>query len=387
MTRKSKKELKPKLRFPEFRDEPGWIEKKLGDAITLEYGKSLPEKDRNPGDVPVVGSNGIVGFHNMSLTNGPAIVIGRKGSAGHINWVKQDCFPIDTTYFVDIQNGRDYLKHFVWRTLESCKLDQIRDSGAVPGLNRNDVYAIRKSFPLPAEQSRIAECLCSIDELIAAHERKLELLKDYKKGLMQSLFPRPGETQPRLRFPEFRDGPEWARRTLASTCDLQAGTFVPAAEIYTDRTTGLYPCYGGNGLRGYTKSHTHKGKYSLIGRQGALCGNINQVDGQFHATEHALVVYPKDGIDTDWLYHLLGILNLNQYAIGQAQPGLSVGRLKDISLHVPIEEDEQHQIANCLSTLDQLMNACSMSIDGLVLHKKGLMQQLFPSPVSIEQDD
>jgi len=415
MTQKTKKEFRPKLRFPEFRDEPGWAMDRLGDHgefLSSLTGKS--GKDFGTGNAKFVPYTNV--FQNTFTDASDLREVDVKPGESQNAVAKGDVFftvssetPEDvgmtSVLLEDIENC--YLNSFctMFRFEQNTSTNSkfvgylLRQSVAREHLSRRSQGSTRFNLskgvfrdtplllPSGTEQSRIAECLSSLDELIAAHERKLELLKDYKKGLMQSLFPRPGETQPRLRFPEFRDGPEWTRRTLASTCDLQAGTFVPAAEIYTDRTTGLYPCYGGNGLRGYTKSFTHKGKYSLIGRQGALCGNINQIDGQFHATEHALVVYPKDGIDTDWLYHLLGILNLNQYAIGQAQPGLSVGRLKDISLHAPIEKDEQHEIADCLSKLDQLMNACSMSIDGMVLHKKGLMQQLFPSPVSIEQDD
>jgi type I restriction enzyme S subunit len=134
---------------------------------------------------------------------------------------------------------------------------------------------------------------------------------------------------------------------------MQAGKFVSASEIREENAEGLFPCYGGNGLRGYTSTFTHSGKYPLIGRQGALCGNVKLGLGQFHATEHAVVVTPKDGVAIDWLFYLLDFLNLNQYATGQAQPGLSV---------------------------DDLIAAQTQKLEALKTHKKGLMQQLFPSP-------
>src|SRR5262245_7865066 len=99
---------------------------------------------------------------------------------------------------------------------------------------------------------------------------------------------------PKLRFPEFRDAGEWERKQLGFVCDMQAGKFVAASDISELYKEGLYPCYGGNGLRGYTKTFTHSGKYPLIGRQGALCGNVNLAQGQFYATEHALAATPKD---------------------------------------------------------------------------------------------
>ena len=159
---------------------------------------------------------------------------------------------------------------------------------------------------------------------------------------------------------------------------MQAGKFIPAAEIHDKYMQGLFPCYGGNGLRGYTATFTHNGRYSLIGRQGALCGNIKQGIGQFHATEHAIVVTPKNGTTGDWLFFVLDLMNMNRFATGQAQPGLSVDVLEKLPIAVPNEEAEQQKIADCLSSLDELIAAQARKVDALKTHKKGLMQQLFP---------
>jgi type I restriction enzyme S subunit len=183
---------------------------------------------------------------------------------------------------------------------------------------------------------------------------------------------------PKLRFPEFRDAGEWEEKSLKSICVMQAGKFVVAADILERGKGGVYPCYGGNGLRGYTKTHTHSGRYPLIGRQGALCGNVTLVSGQFHATEHAIVVTPKNGINVDWLYYTLDLLKLNRFATGQAQPGLSVEVLDKVSSVVP-QEIEQQKIADCLSSIDELITAGAQKLDTLKAHKKGLMQQLFPA--------
>jgi len=182
---------------------------------------------------------------------------------------------------------------------------------------------------------------------------------------------------PELRFKEFSE--EWEEKELIDICEMQAGKFVQASDIYNNNSSGLYPCFGGNGLRGYTKSYTHFGNYPLIGRQGELCGNINFAIGQFHATEHAVVSTPRERINTLWLYYLLINLKLNQYATGQAQPGLSVKVLEKVEVLVPKSEDEQQKIANCLSSLDSLIEAQNKKVETLKEHKKGLMQQLFPS--------
>lgn len=183
---------------------------------------------------------------------------------------------------------------------------------------------------------------------------------------------------PKLRFPEFRGTEAWKPSVLADACDMQAGKFVSASNISERIQNGFFPCYGGNGLRGYTATYTHHGTYPLIGRQGALCGNVRLVSGQFHATEHAVVTTPKAAIDVGWLYYSLDLLNLNRFATGQAQPGLSVDVLENVSLAVPPLELEQQKIAECLSSVDELLAAQARKVDALRTYKKGLMQQLFP---------
>ena len=184
---------------------------------------------------------------------------------------------------------------------------------------------------------------------------------------------------PKLRFPEFLGKAGWTPSTLGMACDMQAGKFVAASNISECHQTGFFPCYGGNGLRGYTQTHTHDGTYPLIGRQGALCGNVRLVHEQFHATEHAVVATPRTGIDVGWLYYSLDLLNLNRFATGQAQPGLSVDVLENVALAISPLAAEQQKIADCLSTLDELIAAQVHKVEAHKTHKKGLMQQLFPS--------
>ena len=191
---------------------------------------------------------------------------------------------------------------------------------------------------------------------------------------------KPSPFVPKLRFPEFLSRSTWDELTIGDVCDLKAGDFIPASEIAEHADEGSFPCYGGNGFRGYVKSFTHEGRYVLVGRQGALCGNVNLYAGKFHATEHALVATPKPGIDTGWLFYALDVLTLNRFSTGQAQPGLSAGVLRDVGISVPIGEDEQQKIADCLGSLDDLIAAEGRKLHALQMHNQGLVQQLFPRP-------
>lgn len=155
--------------------------------------------------------------------------------------------------------------------------------------------------------------------------------------------------------------------------DLKAGKFVSASDITDDYHESLYSCYGGNGLRGYTKTFTHEGDHCLIGRQGALCGNITRVSNKFHATEHAVVVTPLIDIDDTWLYYKLISLDLNQYATGVAQPGLSVKNLNNIPITIiPIEE--QNKIAKEIQTLESKLEEAQAIIDASVDKKHAIIE-------------
>jgi type I restriction enzyme S subunit len=277
--------------------------------------------------------------------------------------------------------SRDFEPEFVYYSLLSIVslIKSTQSNSTLPIINKTDFSKIPISVPKQfSEQQKIADCLSSLDELIAAQARKVDTLKTHKKGLMQQLFPREGETQPRLRFPEFRDAREWLPKTLGDACKMQAGKFVSASDINAQSTGGLFPCFGGNGLRGFTVTQTHDGTYPLIGRQGALCGNVKLATGKFHATEHALVVTPNKGVEALWLYYLLDLLNLNRFATGQAQPGLSVDVLEKVPVAVPEDEKEQLTIASCLISLDTCITTATQELETLKTHKKGLMQQLFP---------
>lgn len=163
-------------------------------------------------------------------------------------------------------------------------------------------------------------------------------------------------------------------KKLGEVCEMKAGKFVSAYDIKSEKEDGLYPCYGGNGLRGFTKTYTHEGNYSLIGRQGALCGNINKAFGKFYATEHAVVVTPKLDINNEWLFFQLVKLNLNQHATGTAQPGLSVENLKSVSIEVP-PIPEQQKIVTEIEKIEAKINNLETEIAAIPSQKEAVLKK------------
>lgn len=147
--------------------------------------------------------------------------------------------------------------------------------------------------------------------------------------------------------------------SLGEIFEMRAGTHVKAAEIADDPTeTHPYRCFGGNGVRGYVSGYNYDEDVAFIGRQGALCGNVHRAQGKIYATEHAVVVTPKAEVDMAWAFHKLTEMDLNQYKTKSAQPGLAVGRIKEIVISFP-NIQEQRRIVGLLDKFDALVNDLS----------------------------
>jgi type I restriction enzyme S subunit len=166
---------------------------------------------------------------------------------------------------------------------------------------------------------------------------------------------------------------DWDVLSLGEICRMKSGESITSANI---DEFSKYPCYGGNGLRGFTGKFTHDGQYALIGRQGALCGNVVGVEGKFFASEHAVVVTPFEKTDIHWLTYMLGDMRLNQYSESSAQPGLSVSKLLRLNIAFPPSKTEQHTIAATLSNIDSLLTSLDELIAKKRLMKVGAMQEL-----------
>jgi len=177
---------------------------------------------------------------------------------------------------------------------------------------------------------------------------------------------------PKLRFKEFTD--EWQKKTLKSVSSyFKSGKSIKSNDILKNAP---YPVYGGNGLRGYTNTFNFDGNASLIGRQGALCGNVTYVKGKNYMTEHAVIVQSNYDNYNKFLFYILLSMNLNQYSTQSAQPGLSVNNLLELFNYFP-NIQEQEKIAKFLTTVDKKITNLENTITSLENQKKGLLQQIF----------
>ncbi|AAM32399.1 restriction endonuclease subunit S [Methanosarcina mazei] len=163
----------------------GWAECQIKDIVVINYGKGLKKSDRVEGQFDVFGSNGIVGKHNQSLTNGPTVIIGRKGSVGEINLSSEPCWPIDTTYYIDNFYGINRI--FLYYLLKTLNLANYDTSTAIPGINRNDIYSQLVPLPPLSEQHRIVSAIEALFARLDATNEKLDRVQEILKKFRESV--------------------------------------------------------------------------------------------------------------------------------------------------------------------------------------------------------
>ncbi len=254
--------------------------------------------------------------------------------------------------------------------------------------------------PDEPEQQKIADCLASVDALIKAQGRKVEALKAHKKGLMRQLFPQEGETQPRLRFPEFRRDGDWKERKIGSVCEVQRGRFSHRPRNDPAFFGGRYPfiqtgdvvkseggaVVGSQSLneRGLTVSKLFKPTIVLI-TIAANIGDTGLLKTEACFTDSVVGLISKRDIIPVFLELIMRGKkeHLNKVATTGAQKNINNEILRDVDVLLP-STAEQQRIADCLTSLDDLIAADSVKLNSLKTHEKGLMQQLFPS---VEEDD
>ncbi|WP_148635977.1 restriction endonuclease subunit S [Bradyrhizobium paxllaeri] len=297
----------------------------------------------------------------------------------------------------------DYLDHFRHSDQWDAFVTEAGDGGVRVRIYYDDLSQLRLRLPDISEQQKIADCLGSLEDLIAAEGRKLEALRQHKQGLMQQLFPQPGETVPRLRFPEFEDAPEWEEVTLGTLLDRSPDYGVSAAAVPFSESLPTYIRITDINDDGQfdssarasvdidaTDDHYLEDGDIVLARTGASVGKsyrYREEDGRLvHAgflirvrpnperlLSRFLAAYLSTWRYWDWV-HLTSARS--------GQPGINGAEYASMPLPLPPDRQalaEQQKIADCFSVLDDHIDLQARKLDTLEQHKRGLLQQLFPS--------
>ena len=259
----------------------------------------------------------------------------------------------------------EYFAYFLKTNYFKKQISRLITGSAQLNFGPSHLKQIKVILPPRDTQNKIVEVLDKAQELIEKRKEQIEALDELVKSRFIELF---GNV--------ITNSKGWETELLGEICELKAGKNIKAKDIYEDKAEDLYPCYGGNGLRGYVKSYSHEGSINLIGRQGALCGNVRYAKGKFYATEHAVVTQPKVNINSYWLHFVLRELDLNRLSTGAAQPGLTVGKLNEVEIpKVPMEL--QNQFSDFVKQVDKLKFKMKTSLKELEDNFNSLMQKAF----------
>ena len=409
--------LVPKLRFPEFRGAKGWENKLVGPYLEDCSGRVPPDTElpvysstreglkrqdayfdgqvlQNKNEYGVVPPGCLV-YRHMSDDGLFKFNINETG--GDIAVSKE--YPVFTTkdlnpvfLLAKLNEGIDF-KHFA--------LSQ-KAGGTRTRLYFSRLCEWRTLLPSAAEQQKIAECLSSVDELMAAQARKVDALKTHKKGLMQQLFPREGETQPRLRFPEFQNAGEWVSDSLGNIFETTSGgtpsrtekaywngdiPWITTSLVDFRVITSAEEFITAEGLENSSAKLFPKGTVLMaMYGQGKTRGQVALLGIEAATNQACAAILPRKGIDPYFVFlNLAGRYEeIRELSNSGGQENLSQGLVREIRFAFPPDDDEQRKVTECLSSLDALITAETQKHEALKTHKKGLMQQLFPSPEEVE---
>ena len=392
MSNKQKKPLLPTLRFPQFKNSNEWSSQELGDCLDYlqptEYlVNSTAYSDKY--DIPVVtaGKTFILGYTNETggVFNQPLPVIIFDDFTTATQFVNFPFKAKSSAMKILLAKENANIK-FLYESMQ-----QIDYEVGAHGRHWISAYSkIKIAAPEPAEQQKIADCLSSLDELIAAQARKVDALKTHKKGLMQQLFPREGETQPRLRFSEFRDAGEWVQKTVGDVSEVLMCKRIFAEETNPSKGVPFYKIgtLGGvpDAFISRDKFEDYKSRYNypragevLITCSGTVgkCLPFDGKDAYFQDSNIVWLANSKGEVSNEFLLMLLS--NVNWGSLNSTTITRIYGPdLRGMAIRYPEDEVEQQRIASFLSSLDTLITTAIQEIETLKTHKKGLMQQLFP---------
>lgn len=392
--------LVPKLRFAEFVDELTW------ECLPLKkLAKRITQRNTQGADLRALtnsAEHGVVDqreyFDRDIARNtdnyfiaetGDYVYNPRKSSTAPVGPISRNQIGTGVvsplyTVFRFRSEANDFYVHYFRSSHWHGYLRRVSNSGARHdrmAITNDDLMAMPIPSPSPREQQKIADSLGNLDNLIAAEVQKLEALRQYKQGLMQQIFPQPGETMPRLRFPEFREADKWEEKKIGDLSEVKASGDLDVAYFSNFQSmTHLYPVYSNavenEGLYGYYSLPQYKKNSVTITARGTL-GIAFLRNHEFMGIGRLIVISDLRNLDPYFLKECWNHLAEIPREVTSI-PQLTAIAVRTTVLPIP-RPAEQQRIAKCLSSLEDVLAAQARKIDALKRQKQGLLQQLFPS--------
>ena len=375
MSTKKETELVPKLRFPEFRETEKWEVKPFQKLFAIGSGRDY--KHLSSGNFPVYGSGGYMLSVDDYLYDGESVCIGRKGTINNPMFLAGKFWTVDTLFHT--HSFQQCLPQFIFSVFQNIDWLKHNEAGGIPSLSKTIIEKIQVAVPRLPEQQKIANCMSSLDELIAAHARKMAVLKIHKKALMQQLFPREGETQPRLRLPEFQKAGD-----LVPVCVGQFAKVTTGAKDTQNKVEGgTYPFFVRSQNVERINSFSFDVEAVLTSGDGVGVGkNFHYINGKFDFHQRVYCIFDFAQDVCGLFFYLYFSAHFGERVMRMSAKNsvdsVRMAMITEMPVMLPTLP-EQQRIADCLTSLDDLISSATQEFEILKMHKKGLMQQLFPS--------
>jgi type I restriction enzyme S subunit len=306
-----------------------------------------------------------MGYADAYICEADTVIVGRKGSINNPIFVEEPFWNVDTAF--GLQAKREVLlPRYLFYFCKFFDFERLNKAVTIPSLTKGDLLKIEIDLPELSKQQEIVNQLMKIEHIIELRKHELSELDNLIKARFVEMFGDP-----------ITNSKELPREKMDKRYFLKAGITTSADDIH-EYIEGKYeiPCYGGNGVRGYVEEFSYEGEYPIIGRQGALCGNVQYASEKFHATEHAVLVSMLKDDNTIWAYYMLSLMDLYRYHTGAAQPGLAVKTLNTVDVIV-VEKKLQNQFAAFVAQVDKSKVAVQKSLEEVQLLFNSLMQEYF----------
>jgi type I restriction enzyme S subunit len=398
MSKNNEDKLVPKLRFPEFINKGEWDLMQIGSILNAESSSlALNKLELRKSGYAVYGADSIIGYIDNFQHKDRYISIVKDGSGvGRLNLCDGETSTLGTLSTLKSKDEKKYKLVWAFYLLNTIDLSSYVKGSGIPHIYFSDYKNENIGVPKPEEQQKIAACLSSLDEVITSESQKLEALKLHKKGLLQNLFPQGGETVPKLRFKEFEDSGEWKEKKLEGLAKRGSG-HTPNKQISNYYNGGikwvsladsnkldnryLYATKIQISKEGIENSSAvlHPAGTVILSRDAGV-GKSAVLYSEMAVSQHFIVWVCDESKLSNWfLYYVFQILKpvFESIAVGSTIKTIGLPYFKELLIPVP-SINEQQKIASCLSSVDDLINAQSEKVKALKLHKKGLLQDLFP---------
>jgi type I restriction enzyme S subunit len=380
-----------------------WEVVQIGDVLSLEYGSGLPDRERTHGPYPVVGSNGIIGYHSKAIVKGPGIVVGRKGSIGAVSWIDSDFWPIDTTFYVKIETSNIFLK-WLFYELVYLNLGRFRLADVVPGLKRELVHSLKMPLPPFSEQQKIAEILSTVDEAIQKTDEVIAKSERLKKGLMQELLTK-GIGHKEFKDTEIGKIPkDWELVKLSDIAeDIYYGITAKAVENKTGlkmlRTTDIkdytvdwnsLPFCEVTEKRGDIQRFLLKKGDLIIARAGTTGVSV-LVEKDFEDVifgSYLIKVRLSSKVHPKFMHYFcqsrLYWDHITSSQAGSTLKNISLPVLRSLNVPLPSSIEEQQKIAEILFAIDKKLEIERKEKANLEKIKQGLMDLLLTGKIRVK---